>query len=181
MFTETFFKTHHAYFSENRDVWMRAFLQLHVPNNYENDKQFKTETVEALRKSNVFKTTKLNPELVERNLLDSARLSVSSFCALAMLYGVSVAVVLGNLYIVTSGTPRHYVDASGRVRPVPASSFTDLYRVAHVGKPLNALSYYTAGELEALATTVRTPKGTKPLTYNGISSYIQSKLTALPA
>jgi hypothetical protein len=54
-----------------------------------------------------------------------------------------------------------------------------LFHVLHVGKPLNALSYYTAGDLETIAAKIRTSKGTKPLMYTGISSYVKAKLTAV--
>ena len=158
---------------------MRAFLRLHVPSNYSGPKQFKIEAVEALRKSNVYKTTKLSAEQVEGNLLDSQRLSVPAFCALAHLHNVHVAVVLGQMYLSTGANPSHFVDAQGSIRPSPSSHFSDLFHVQYVGKPLNALSYYSAGDLESIASKMRTPKGTKPNTYNGISSYVREKLTAL--
>jgi len=179
MFTETFFKAHHHYFSDPGDTWMQAFLRLCVPSNFVNPKQFKIEAVEALRKSNVYKTTKLSAEQVEGNLLDSQRLSVPAFCALAHLHNVHVAVVLGQMYFATGALFSHYVDARGEVHPAPSSRFSDLFHVQHVGKPLNALSYYSAGDLETIAAKIRTPKGTKPNTYNGITSYVREKLTAL--
>lgn len=181
MFTETYFKTNCNHFSESPDLWMRAFFRLHVPSDYKNDKQFKLDAITALRKSNVYKATKLDPLQIERNLLDSQNLSVPAFCALAALYRVNVAIVLGQLFLVTTETPpTHYVDAAGRIQPVPSSSFSELFRVAHVGKPLNALSYYSSADLEGFASKVRTPKGTKPHMYNGIQAYVHEKLTALP-
>ena len=178
MFTETYFKSNRNFFAESPDLWMRAFLRLHVPSDYKNDKQFKVDAISALRKSNVYKTTKLDPDQIERNLLDSNHLSVAAFCALAALYRVSVAVVLGQLYVLTTAAnPSHYVDAAGRIQPVPSSSFSELFRIAQVGKPLNAVSYYSSADLEALAAKIRTPK---PNMYNGIQAYVQQKLTALP-
>ena len=181
MFTENYFRSNHNFFSESPDLWMRAFLRLHVPSDYKSDKQFKLGAIAPLRKSNVYKTTKLDAGQVERNLLECQTLSVAAFCALAALYRINVAVVLGQLYVLTAPEPpTHYVDAAGRVQAVPSSAFFDMFRVAHVGKPLNALSYYTSADLEGFAAKVRTPKGTKPHMYNGIQAYVQEKLTALP-
>ena len=61
----------------------------------------------------------------------------------------------------------------------PPSKFADLFHVVHIGKPLNAVSYYTASELESIVSKIRKPKGTKVLMYNGILSYVQEKVTAL--
>lgn len=181
MFTETYFKTNYNSLSESPDLWMRAFLRLHVASDYKNDKQFKLDVIPALRKSNVYKATKLDPREIERNLLDSQHLSVPAFCALAALYRVNVAIVLGQLFLTTTEIPpTHYVDATGLIQPVPSSSFSELFRVVHVGKPLNALSYYSSADLEGFVSKVRTTKGTKPLMYNGIQAYVLEKLTALP-
>ena len=183
MFTETYFESNFAYFSESPDPWMRAFLQLHVASDYKNDKQFKVDAIPALRKSNVYKTTKLDAVQIERNLLDSQHLSVAAFCALAALYRVNVAVVLGQLYCLTTQgevPPTHFVDAAGRIQPAPSSSFSEMFHVTHVGKPLNALSYYSSADLEGFAAKIHASKGTKPHMYNGIQAYVQEKLTALP-
>jgi hypothetical protein len=177
MFTELFFKQHSDIFKQHEDRWMQCFLQLHVPNNYSTDRDFKLAAVENLRKSNVYKVTKLSAEHVEKNLLESQELSVASFCALAHLYKVNIAILLGNMYIVV-GDPLYYVDCHGdrRVKRCPSSHFNDLFRVVLPGKPLNALTYYSANDLEIITSKLRLPKGSKSYMYNGIKSYL---LTAL--
>ena len=182
MFDETYFKFNHTFFHEVPDKWMQCFLKLHVLSNYKNDKQFKLETLEALRKSNVYKLSKLNAEQIETNLLDCQELSVGAFSALCLLYSVNVALVLGHVCFTLgseSDFPTHYVDSNGLIHVVPSSKFADLFHVVHIGKPLNAVSYYTASELESIVSKIRKPKGTKVLMYNGILSYVQEKVTAL--
>jgi hypothetical protein len=181
MFDEAYFKFNHSFFQEVSDPWMQCFLKLHVPSNYKNNKQYKLDALEALRRSNVYKTSKLNAEQIETNLLDCQHLSILSFSALCLLYGVNVALVLGNVCFTLGSEgafPSHYVNSSGTLHTVPSSAFSDLFHVVHIGKPLNAVSYYTANELETIVSKIRKPKGTKVFMYNGIHSYVQEKLTA---
>jgi len=180
MFTESFFREHHDHYTGSEDVWLRTLLRLHVPSNNKNDRDFKLEAALGLRKSNVYKVTKLNPDLIEDNLINNQQLSVTAFCAVAQLLQINVAVLLGQTYFVVGKTlPSHFVDVLGRITPLPSSSFNELFRIVHPGKPLNALSYYSAGDLEGISKVLRLPKGSKPYMYNGIQAYLQQKLTAI--
>jgi hypothetical protein len=181
MFTEEFFTHHHLFFCKE-DIWLKTLLRLHVSSEFTNDREFKVQSILKLRQSSVYKTLKLSAETVETNLLHDSSVSLVSFVALASLYNVNVAVVTGNLCIFTKNSePSHFVDVSGSIRPIPASKFEELYRILLVGKPLNALSYYTVSDLETITRKLRLPKGSKSLMYNGIQHYIHSKITALPA
>jgi hypothetical protein len=181
MFTESFFKEHHDHYTGSDDRWMRTLMRLHVASNFKNERDFKIEAAYTLRKSNVYKVTKLNPDLIEDNLINNQKLSVTAFCVLAHFLQINVAVQLGHVYfVVGKGSPSatHYVDSSGQIRLLPSSSFNELFRIQSVGKPLNALSYYSAADLEKICSVLRIPSGSKPYMYNGIQSYIQQKLTA---
>jgi len=173
MFTEDFFKTHTQ--QKQEDVWMHLLLQLHVPSNYVDNRNFKVASIDLLRKSTVYKNTKLSAVVVEDNLVNSTLLSISSFCALATLFHVNIAVILGNVYI-PFGTPTHYVSRHYTLRPIPSSNFNDLLQVHCVGKPLNAVSYYSASDLENIVAKLHMKKGSKTFMYNGIQHYLQKKI-----
>jgi hypothetical protein len=190
MFTEDFFKKHQSFYSQSpqkeEDLLLRLLLRLHIASNYTDDRDFKINAVHWLRNSTVYKVTKLIPEIVEDNLINCFLLSPTSFCALAVLFHINIILVLGNMYVVVgSAAPTHYVAINNQkntnysIQVVPSSNFEELLRIHLVGKPLNALSYYTAADLEAMTSKLRVKKGSKHFMYNGINSYVQKKLTAL--
>ena len=151
-------------------------LQLHIAADYKNERDFKLKAISELRNSNIYKLSKINIDQVEDNLLNSQKLSLLAFWALASLYNVNVTVVLGNLYFVVGNQPTYFIDHTNTIKKLPSSNFSELYCLKNVAKPLNAMSYYNITDLENIVSRLRLSKGSKTYMYNGIQNYIQTAL-----
>ena len=176
MFTETYFHSNSTAFHSD-DRWLRVLFQLHVPSNYANDRQFKTDAIETMRTNNVYKKAKVKQDEVEANLMDCNRLSPASFCALATCFNVNIMMVMKRV-CVNIGSPVFMVVA--RTNQIVLSRIvenTDLLPLLSCTKPFYALSHYTLAELEQMAAAVRTQKGSKQHIYNGLSAYAEQRLT----
>jgi hypothetical protein len=170
MLTEKYIHTNLTAFQET-DPWFTLFSRLHVASDWVDDYHFKVQAVSLLRGSDVYKKTKLKQESVEENLLACSQTSMLSFCALAALYNVNIAVVSKRVYFQIGEAPSHMI-LHGKLVPT-ASDVDDAYvRASHVGKPLFAVSYYALADLLAIAAKLRTEKGTKQQTYNGIVAHM---------
>ena len=176
MFTHSFFKHHHDFYIQQDDVWLQMLLQLHIAADYKNERDFKLKAISELRNSNIYKLSKINIDQVEDNLLNSQKLSLLAFWALASLYNVNVTVVLGNLYFVVGNQPTYFIDHTNTIKKLPSSNFSELYCLKNVAKPLNAMSYYNITDLENIVSRLRLSKGSKTYMYNGIQNYIQTAL-----
>ena len=170
MLTDKYIQTNLAAFHET-DPWFSLFSRLHVASDWVDDYHFKVQAVGLLRGSDVYKKTKLKQDSVEENLLACSKTSVFTFCALAALYNVNIAVVLKRVRFQIGEAPTHMV-LHGKLAPI-ASDMDDAYVPAmSVGKPLFAVSYYSLADLLAIAAKLRTEKGTKQQTYNGILAHM---------
>jgi hypothetical protein len=164
-------------FFENKDPWFQTLQKLRVSTDVSNPHQFKCSMVAALRNGDVYKALKpIKKEDVESNLLESGDLSPAAFVALAMHFKLDVAVGFGRIVLVLPGTPRFLACSGGKVTALPDSGMADFVEIRSIGKPLYAISHYSHGDLFAMATVLRTKKGSKQMMYEGISEYVQRRL-----
>jgi hypothetical protein len=125
---------------------------------------FKWTALDALRSSNVYKQLKLKPpqiQALERNLVQE-HLSPLTFTALCVLYHIDVAVLKKGHHFVC-GSPSYALRglAVHRLKNVHTYQLTPT-------KPLYALSHYSLGDLQVLATQLDVPHGTRAAMYSAI-------------
>jgi len=128
------------------------------------DRTFKWTALDSLRSSNVYKQLKLkSPQILalERNLVQE-HLSPLTFTALCALYHIDVAVIHRD-YHYRCGAPRYAL----RGITVERLKLLHTYEATPT-KPLYALSHYSLADLQALATSLGVPHGTRAAMYAAI-------------
>jgi hypothetical protein len=129
---------------------------------------FKWTALDALRSSNVYKQLKLKPQQIqtlERNLVQE-HLSPLTFTALCKLYDINVAVLHKGHHFVC-GSPAY------ALRGLAVERLKNLHTYEYTPtKPLYALSHYSLADLQAMATQLSVPHGTRAAMYAAIAERV---------
>ena len=168
-----------SYYPE-RDPLLAVFLKLHVASDYESDAMFLRNATTVVRSSDAVKKAKFLKK--ESLVLDLIRrpLTPLTFYALALAYGVVVDVEVGKVAFSTGNGKVDYVVKDGRL--IKRVRWKGDAQMLHVqpAKPLNAASYYTAGELTCMADIVGLPRTpNKAAAYEALKKHVDAVLQGL--
>jgi hypothetical protein len=175
-YSDAVHRDHCAYHPE-RDPLLAVFLKLHVASDYESDAKFLQNATAVVRSSDAVKKAKFLKK--ESLVLDLLRrpLTPLTFYALALAYGVVVDVEVGKVAFSTGEGKVDYVVKDGRlIKRVRWKGDAPLLHV-QPAKPLNAASYYNAGELTCMADIVGLPRTpNKATAYDALKKYLDNVL-----